>query len=157
MRWKQGSTVSTFVSRNLEGRFLKTENLCGGVRDPCLALRAALSEPGGHSEFIVRQAREIIGKTAELFWGNHDGIGAPAVRQTLAGGSHWFGRLFLEWTRPGSIAFGYSDSGTAQVLQLHLAQFKENPQMPGPKGRVSLLSFRELKPPAPSGISELQL
>jgi hypothetical protein len=106
MRWKQGSTVSTFVSRNLEDRFLKTENLCGGVRDPCLALRAALSEPGGHSEFIVRQAREIIGKTAELFWGNHHGIGAPAVRQTLAGGSHWLGRLFLEWTRPGSIAFG---------------------------------------------------
>ena len=106
MRWKQGSTVSTFVSRNLEGRFLKTENLCGGVRDPCLALRAALSEPGGHSEFIVRQAREIIGKTAELFWGNHHRIGAPAGRQTLAGGSHWLGRLFLEWTRPGSIAFG---------------------------------------------------
>jgi hypothetical protein len=43
------------------------------------------------------------------------------------------------------------------VLQLYLAQLKENPQMSGPIGRVSLLSLRELKPPAPSGISELQL
>jgi hypothetical protein len=29
--------------------------------------------------------------------------------------------------------------------------------MPGPKGRVSLLSFMGLKPPASSGISEVQL
>jgi hypothetical protein len=34
---------------------------------------------------------------------------------------------------------------------------QETPQMPGPEGRVSLLSFRGLKPLTPSGISEVQL
>jgi hypothetical protein len=99
MRWRQGSTGRTFFFRNLEGKFLKAENLCAVVRDPRLALRTALSELDGHSEFIVRQTREIIGKTTELFW-------PPAVGQALAGGSHWLCRLFLVWTRPGSIAFG---------------------------------------------------
>jgi hypothetical protein len=37
-----------------------------------------------------------------------------------------------------------------------LDKLQEGRQMPGPKGGVILLSFRGLKPPAPSVISELQ-
>jgi hypothetical protein len=99
MRWRQGSAASSFVFRNLKAKFLKAEDLCGAMRRSWLALRTALSELDGHSELIVRQTREIIGKTTELFW-------PPAVGQALAGGSHWLCRLFLVWTRPGSIAFG---------------------------------------------------
>jgi hypothetical protein len=33
MGWRQGSIVSTLFLRNLEAKFLKTENLCGVVRE----------------------------------------------------------------------------------------------------------------------------
>ena len=42
-------------------------------------------------------------------------------------------------------------------LQLYLFLVAEKGQGPAPKGRAILLSFRGLKPPAPSGISDLQL
>jgi len=45
---------------------------------------------------------------------------------------------------------------SALLLQLHFTQFLEGPQRPGPKGRVNSPSSRELKPPAPSGILDLQ-
>jgi hypothetical protein len=43
------------------------------------------------------------------------------------------------------------------VLQLYFTQFLENGRRPGPKGHVNSPSFRGLKPPAPSGIFDLQL
>jgi hypothetical protein len=43
------------------------------------------------------------------------------------------------------------------ILQLHFVEFLESPRRPGPKGHDIWLSFRGLKPPAPSGISDLQL
>jgi hypothetical protein len=43
------------------------------------------------------------------------------------------------------------------VLQLYFTQFLENGRRPGPKGHVNSASFRGLKPPAPSGIFDLQL
>jgi hypothetical protein len=43
------------------------------------------------------------------------------------------------------------------VLQLYLLRFLDRRQRPGPKGPVKSPSFRGLKPPAPSEISDLQL
>jgi hypothetical protein len=40
---------------------------------------------------------------------------------------------------------------------LYFTQFLENGRRPGPKGHVNSPSFRGLKPPAPSGIFDLQL
>jgi hypothetical protein len=49
------------------------------------------------------------------------------------------------------------DQTTVLVLQLYFTQFLENGRRPGPKGHVNSPSFRGLKPPAPSGIFDLQL
>ena len=55
------------------------------------------------------------------------------------------------------VAFAAFGSSRYLILQLYFTQFLENGRRPGPKGHVNSPSFRGLKPPAPSGIFDLQL
>jgi len=114
----------------LEGRFLKTEELVRRRAHPCLALARTLGACG-HSEFIVRQARKLSAKRRNFFGEIITGLGTRGAADAPGGstGLVVFPGVGLTWVD----RLWYSDSGTAQVLQLHLAQFKEKPQMPGPK------------------------
>ncbi len=73
----------------------------------------------------------------------HRPLARAADRDRLAGG-----------TGRGSAG---EDTHRELVLQLHFAQFLEDPQKPVPKGHVNSPSSRGLKPPAPSGIFDSQL
>jgi hypothetical protein len=92
------------------------------------------------------------------FLGKNFGLRTPEQNQSNCGFDECIQGGFLLRKKPlCRRVFGYINSDSALVLQLYFVEFMESPRRPGPKGHDVWLSFRGLKPPAPSGISDLQL